>query len=92
MSFIDRESIEAPRGLRKVRTGEVTSVTGSKTIVVESTTRVPHQKFGKIVKQVKRFHAHDECGTAKVGDTVEIMECRPLSKLKRWRLVSVVLK
>ena len=80
------------RGNRKFRVGEVTSVSGTKSIVVEATTRVPHGKFGKIVKQVKRFHAHDEIGAAKVGDTVEIAECRPLSRLKRWRLVSVISK
>ncbi|MEK0445495.1 MAG: hypothetical protein RLZZ399_816 [Verrucomicrobiota bacterium] len=80
------------RGNRKLKVGEVTSLSGTKSIVVESTTRVPHGKFGKIVKQVKRFHAHDESGVAKVGDTVEIAECRPLSKLKRWRLVSVISK
>lgn len=78
------------RGNRKERVGQVVSVKNSKTIIVESTTRVPHSRFGKIVKQVKRFHAHDEGALAKLGDTVRIMESRPLSKLKRWRLVSVV--
>lgn len=78
------------RGNRKERVGQVVSVKGAKTIIVESTTRVPHSRFGKIVKQVKRFHAHDEGSVAKLGDSVRIMESRPLSKLKRWRLVSVV--
>lgn len=78
------------RGHRKERVGQVVSVKNSKTIVVESTTRVPHARFGKIIKQVKRFHAHDETGEAKLGDTVRIMEARPLSKLKRWRLVNVI--
>ena len=61
-----------------------------KTAVVETTTRVPHPKFGKIVKQIKRFYAHDEENKAQVGDTVRIAETRPLSKLKRWRLVEIV--
>ena len=62
----------------------------NKTAVVETTTRVPHARFGKIVKQIKRFYVHDEEGKAQVGDTVRIMETRPLSKLKRWRLVEIV--
>jgi small subunit ribosomal protein S17 len=53
---------------------------------------VPHPKFGKIVKQMKRFYVHDEQNQAKTGDTVRIMETRPLSKLKRWRLVEVIQK
>jgi small subunit ribosomal protein S17 len=78
------------RGLRKERVGQVVSTKMQKTAVVETTTRVPHAKFGKIVKQVKRFYAHDEEGKAQVGDTVLIAETRPLSKLKRWRLVEIV--
>ena len=77
---------------RKVRTGEVISSGMNKTIVVRTVTRVPHNKFGKIVKQMRKFYAHDEENTAKTGDTVRIMETRPLSKLKRWRLVEVVQK
>ena len=80
------------RGARKTRTGEVISSGMNKTIVVRSVTRVPHNKFGKIVKQMKKFYAHDEENKAKTGDTVRIMETRPLSKLKRWRLVEVVQK
>jgi small subunit ribosomal protein S17 len=53
---------------------------------------VPHPKFGKIVKQMRKFYAHDEQNQAKPGDTVRIMETRPLSKLKRWRLVEVLQK
>jgi len=83
---------ETKRGTRKTRTGEVISSGMSKTIVVQSITRVPHAKFGKIVKQKKKFYAHDEENKAKMGDTVRIMETRPLSKLKRWRLVEVVAK
>ena len=80
------------RGSRKTRTGEVISSDMNKTIVVRTVTRVPHPKFGKIVKQMKRFYAHDEENQAKTGDMVRIMETRPLSKLKRWRLVEVIQK
>lgn len=80
----------ATRGLRKERVGQVVSNKMAKTAVVETVTRVPHAKFGKIVKQVKRFYAHDEEGKAQVGDTVRIAETRPLSKLKRWRLVEII--
>ena len=80
------------RGTRKTRTGEVISSGMSKTIIVRTVTRVPHAKFGKIVKQMRKFYAHDEENKAKTGDTVRIMETRPLSKLKRWRLVEVVQK
>ena len=86
------EAPAAHRGARKTRTGEVISSGMNKTIVVRSVTRVPHNKFGKIVKQMKKFYAHDEENKAKTGDTVRIMETRPLSKLKRWRLVEVVQK
>jgi len=80
------------RGSRKTRTGQVISSGMNKTIVVRTVTRVPHAKFGKIVKQQKKFYAHDEENKAKTGDTVRIMETRPLSKLKRWRLVEVLQK
>ena len=78
------------RNLRKERVGQVVSTKMQKTAIVETTTRVPHAKFGKIIKQVKRFYAHDEEGKAQLGDTVRIAETRPLSKLKRWRLVEIV--
>jgi small subunit ribosomal protein S17 len=78
------------RGLRKERVGQVVSTKMQKTAIVETTTRVPHAKFGKIVKQVKRFYAHDEERKAQLGDTVRIAETRPLSKLKRWRLVEII--
>jgi small subunit ribosomal protein S17 len=80
------------RSSRKTRTGQVISSGMNKTIVVRTITRVPHAKFGKIVKQKKKFYAHDEENKAKTGDTVRIMETRPLSKLKRWRLVEVLQK
>ena len=85
-------SPKSQRGSRKTRVGEVISSSMNKTIVVRSVTRVPHPKFGKIVKQQKKFYAHDEGNKAKSGDTVRIMETRPLSKLKRWRLVEIVSK
>jgi len=81
-----------PRAARKTRTGEVVSSSMNKTIVVRTVTRVPHPKFGKIVKQMKKFYAHDEQNQARPGDTVRIMETRPVSNLKRWRLVEVVQK
>jgi small subunit ribosomal protein S17 len=78
------------RGLRKTRVGEVTSNKMNKTVVVSTTTRVPHPKFGKIVKKVKKFYAHDEEQKAQIGDLVRIAETRPLSKLKRWRVVEIL--
>ena len=62
----------------------------AKTIVVEVSRRVPHPLYKRIVKKRKKFHAHDEEGTAKMGDIVRITECRPLSRMKHWRLVEVV--
>lgn len=80
------------RGRRKTRVGEVVSDGMDKTIVVRTIARVPHPKFGKVVKQLRKFYAHDEENKAKTGDRVRIMETRPLSKLKRWRLVEVLQK
>lgn len=74
----------------KERTGEVVSDKMTKTIVVKVERRVPHPRFKKIVKVTKKFYAHDEKSEAKIGDTVVIRETRPLSKLKRWELVSVL--
>jgi small subunit ribosomal protein S17 len=85
-----QELTQTARGLRKTRIGEVVSTKMNKTAVVKTVTRVPHAKFGKIMKQVKKFYAHDEESKAQVGDTVRIMETRPLSKLKRWRLVEII--
>ncbi len=82
---------EAPkRGLRKTRVGVVVSAKMNKTIVVEAVRRVPHPKFKKIVKRTTKFYAHDENGEAKEGNKVRIMETRPMSKLKRWRLIEVL--
>lgn len=77
------------KAIRKTRVGLVTSDKMAKTIVVEVERRVPHPKFKKIVRKTSKFYAHDESGEAKVGDKVLIEETRPLSKLKRWRLVEV---
>jgi small subunit ribosomal protein S17 len=78
------------RGLRKTRVGEVVSDKADKTIVVKVVTRVPHPRFRKIVKKSTKFHAHDEKNEAVIGDRVSIAECRPLSSLKRWRLVEIL--
>lgn len=90
----DANSVTSPeppaRGLRKERVGEVISTKMEKTLVVQTLSRVPHPKFGKIVKHSKSFYVHDEDGKAQLGDTVRIAETRPLSKLKRWRLVEVI--
>ena len=81
---------EEARALRKTRVGIVVSNKMDKTAVIETVTRVPHPKFRKIVKQSKKFYAHDEENKAQVGDLVRIMETRPLSRLKCWRLVEVL--
>jgi small subunit ribosomal protein S17 len=78
------------RGNRKERVGEVVSNKMAKTIVVRVERRFPHAQYKKIVTAYKKFYAHDEKAEAKIGDTVRIQETRPLSKLKRWRLVEVV--
>ena len=77
------------RGSRKVRKGTVVSKSGDKSIIVRVERRMLHPIYGKVVMVHTKFHAHDEQNVAKVGDTVVIMETRPLSKTKRWRLVSV---
>ena len=78
------------RGNRKERVGEVLSSKMTKTIVVQVQRRFAHPEFKKVVTQYKKFYAHDEKSEAKPGDRVRIEETRPLSKLKRWRLVQVV--
>ena len=75
---------------RKQRQGEVVSSKADKTIVVKVKRRVRHPLYKKVVTSYKKFYAHDEQNTAKVGDAVRIQECRPLSKLKRWKLIEVV--
>jgi len=78
------------RHLRKTRVGEVVSNKMDKTIVIAVVRRVPHAKFGKIVQRTKKLYAHDEENKCAVGDLVRVEETRPLSRLKRWRLVEVL--
>ncbi|MEO8149087.1 MAG: 30S ribosomal protein S17 [Bacteroidia bacterium] len=80
------------RGLRKEKTGLVTSDKMEKSIVVSIERRIKHPIYGKFIKKTNKFMAHDEKNEAHVGDTVRIMETRPLSKNKNWRLVTVVEK
>jgi small subunit ribosomal protein S17 len=77
-------------GNRNEKVGKVVSTKMAKTIVVEVERRVPHPLYKRIVTKRKKFYAHDEQGDAKTGDVVRIVECRPMSKLKRWELGSVV--
>ena len=72
------------------KVGEVVSTKMAKTIAVQVTCKVPHPLYKRVVTRRKKFYAHDEEGTARLGDTVRIVESRPLSKLKRWRLVEVM--
>ncbi|HUA60824.1 MAG TPA: 30S ribosomal protein S17 [Verrucomicrobiae bacterium] len=72
------------------KVGQVVSTKMAKTIVVEVSRRVPHPLYKRIIAKRKKFYAHDEKGAAKMGDIVRIVECRPLSKLKRWQLAEVV--
>jgi small subunit ribosomal protein S17 len=78
------------RTARKMRVGLVTSDKMDKTVVVRIDRRMPHPQYGKMVTRTRRLKAHDEENSAKVGDTVRIMETRPLSKDKRWRVVEIV--
>ena len=80
------------RNLRKTRVGKVVSDKMDKTIVVAVQDNVKHPLYGKIVKKTYKLKAHDENNECRVGDRVEVMETRPLSKDKRWRLVSIVEK
>jgi small subunit ribosomal protein S17 len=86
------ETKSAERNLRKTRTGVVRSSKMDKTIIVAVERRVKHPIYGKFVKKTTKFHAHDEKNECGVGDIVRIMETRPLSKTKRWRLVEIVEK
>ncbi len=82
--------METTRKLRKERIGVVVSNKMDKTIVINVERKVKHPKYGKFVKQRKKFTAHDEENTCNIGDTVRIMETRPLSKNKCWRLVEII--
>ena len=82
----------AERNLRKTRIGVVSSNKMTKTITVAVERKVKHPIYGKFVKKTTKFHAHDEKNECTIGDIVKIMETRPLSKTKRWRLLEVVEK
>ena len=77
-------------GNKNEKVGQVVSTKMQKTIVVEVSRRVPHPLYKRIITKRKKFYAHDEKNEAKLGDTVRIIECRPLSKLKHWRLGDVI--
>ncbi|MBS7228756.1 MAG: 30S ribosomal protein S17 [Christensenellales bacterium] len=80
------------RGFRKTRTGVVVSDKMDKTVVVAIKTKVRHPLYGKMVNRTRKFKAHDELNECGIGDTVKIMETRPLSKDKRWRVVEIIEK
>ncbi|MCO5236659.1 MAG: 30S ribosomal protein S17 [Chitinophagaceae bacterium] len=82
----------AERNLRKTKIGVVTSNRMEKTVTVAIETKVKHPIYGKFVKKTTKFHAHDEKNECGIGDLVKIMEVRPLSKTKHWRLVGIVEK
>src|SRR5262252_2747262 len=81
---------EGKQGHKTEKVGQVVSTKMKKTIVVEVSRRVPHPLYKRIIGKRKKFYAHDEQGTARMGDVVRIVESRPLSKLKRWTLAEVV--
>ncbi len=84
--------MEESRNLRKERTGVVTSNKMDKSIVVAVERKVKHEKYGKFIKKTTKFMAHDENNSTNIGDTVSIMETRPMSKSKNWRLVAILEK
>ena len=84
--------MEIIRGYRKTRTGIVTSDKMDKTVTVAIKTKVRHPLYGKMVNRTRKFNAHDEENACGVGDTVKIMETRPISKDKRWRVVEIIEK
>jgi small subunit ribosomal protein S17 len=83
-------TVDSSRGRRKVRVGVVVSDARDKTVTVEVPNQMMHPRYHKVVRTSTKFHAHDEANDAKLGDTVRIMETRPLSKQKRWRVVEIV--
>ncbi|MGI8744670.1 MAG: 30S ribosomal protein S17 [Bryobacteraceae bacterium] len=86
------QTTEHKTGHKNQKVGQVVSAKMQKTIVVEVTRRVPHPVYKRIIRKRKKFYAHDEQSAAKIGDTVRIIECRPMSKLKRWRLGDIIRK
>ena len=87
---VDATASERPRNRRRIKQGRVASNKMDKTIVVVAETRVPHPVYKKVVRQSRRFKAHDEQNAAAIGDLVRIQECRPYSKEKRWRLLEIL--
>ena len=83
-------SNQIERSSRKVKTGVVVSDKRQNTVTVAIELQYPHPKYGKIVKKTRKLHAHDESFEAKMGDTVKIMETRPLSKTKVWRVIEIL--
>ena len=83
-------TVDSTRGRRKVRVGVVVSDARDKTVTVEVPNQMMHPRYDKVVRTSTKFHAHDEANDAKLGDTVRIMETRPLSQQKRWRVVEIV--
>ena len=90
MTDIDNTEGSAERNARKVRDGIVVSSKMDKTAVVAVIERVRHPKYGKIMQRTRKLYAHDDNNDARIGDRVRVMETRPLSKLKRWRIVEVL--
>lgn len=86
------EAQDQSRRRRKTRIGIVSSDKMTKTITVSVERKIKHPLYGKFLKKTNKFHAHDENNEAGIGDTVRIMECRPLSRTKRWRLVEILEK
>lgn len=86
------QAVGQARGLQKEREGVVVSDKMAKTIIVKVTRLVRHPKYGKFLRRDSKYYAHDESGQAKIGDVVRIVQTRPMSRLKRWRLAEVVSK
>jgi small subunit ribosomal protein S17 len=87
---MENNAPETPSRRRQSKLGVVTSASMAKTIVVKVGRKVQHPLYGRVLRKSKKFYAHDEQGEARPGDTVRIVETRPLSRLKRWRLAEVV--
>jgi small subunit ribosomal protein S17 len=85
------EKAEA-RGVRKERNGVVVSKSGDKSLVVQIKTRKPHEVYKKVMTHMKKLYVHDEKNEGGVGDVVTVVECRPVSRMKRWRLVAILQK
>ena len=89
---MDNTNTAVARALRKTRVGKVVSNKMDKTAVVAITAHVKHKRHGKVIKRTGKLHVHKESNECNIGDTVSVMETRPLSKTKRWRLVSILEK